>query len=152
MKYLIIDGSNLVREIYGFNNREARKEKYQSDTANSAIFISVLKRFLKRCPKFKALWTSANSFIEVYFDGKPRDIASSLGGAMACICSGYSSSDEKILERIECMPGSDRRKVLLLTFDRNLAAQARGLSAHAINPHKVIEKIRQFGLDLYMYA
>ena len=152
MKYMIIDGSNLVRRIYGFDAEEAKKEGYRTDAANSALFVSIFKRFLKRCPKLSTFCNKSNNFVEVYFDGKPRDIYSSWAGAVVCLCSGRKTSDEQILARIAGMSPLDRRQVLLLTFDRNLAAQARGLSAHTINPAKIIEKISQFGLDLYAYV
>lgn len=152
MKYLLIDGSNLVRKIYGFDPLEAKKDHYQADTAKSALFVSIFKRFLKRCPKLSAFYNRANSAVEVYFDGKPRDIYNFGAGALLCVCSGRRTSDEQILARIAAMSPLDRRQVLLLTFDRNLAAQARGLSAHAINPARIIEKIRQLGLDLYAYV
>lgn len=152
MKYMIIDGSNLVRKIYGFDAEEARKEGYRTDAANSALFVSIFKRFLKRCPKLSVFCNKANGFVEVYFDGKPRDIYSSGSGALVCLCSGRKTSDEQILDRIAALSPLARRQVLLLTFDRKLAAQARGLAAHTINPALIIDKISQFGLDLYAYV
>ncbi|KAF0125879.1 MAG: hypothetical protein FD189_1300 [Elusimicrobia bacterium] len=152
MKYLVIDGSNLVRKIYGFSPVEARKERYRGDTANSSAFVSVLKRFIKRCPKFTKFNSRLNSAVEVHFDGKPRDIFEAGVGKLTCICSGYSSSDDMIIRRISALPSRDRRQVLLLTFDRELAANARKLSAHVINPDSLIEMVERHGLSLHSFA
>lgn len=152
MKHLLIDGSNLVRRIYGFDIGAAKKDHYRADTAKSALFVSIFRRFLKRCPKLAAFYGRVNASAEVYFDGKPRDIYETGAGRLTCVCSGYISSDERILDRIAALPRSERRQVLLVTFDRNLAAQARGLSAHVINPDRVIAKVREYGLDFYAYV
>lgn len=152
MKYLLIDGSNLVREIYGFNREEAKKEGYRTDTANSSLFVSIFKRFMKRCRRLTVFCNRGDSFVEIYFDGKPRNILSTQSGALACICSGARTSDERILDRITGLSGSARRQVLLLTFDRALASQSRGLGAHVIDPAGIIAKIEQAGLNLHAYA
>lgn len=152
MKYLIIDGSNLVRKIYGFDAQMAKKDHYRADTGNSSLFVSIFKRFLKRCPKLAAFYNRVNTVVELHFDGKPRDIYEAGAGRLSCVCSGYVSSDEKILERIAGLPRGERRQVLVVTFDKPLANQVRGLSAHVIDPNRIIEKVKEYGLDFYSYA
>jgi hypothetical protein len=142
MTTILIDGLNVVRAIFDFDHSEDRREAWEREEQHYSIFLAGLKRLSRRDRRINAL------NMEVYFDGKPRQLAKLDTVALSYTCTGWQSADDKIVERIGQLSG----KVVVMTFDSGLARRARAAGAHVISPRWLFRTARDYNINFYQFA
>jgi predicted RNA-binding protein with PIN domain len=145
MKYLIVDGSNVARELYGYNRELRTRERLKKDNQHSKTLLKLMAAFQRRLgiPQ-----------IRVYFDGTVRPQAIGYNKLPISICVEFScgvKADELIVR--EAMRAPDAREdIAVATDDRELQRRIMRLGICAILPVSAFEPMAQdAGLNTELY-
>ncbi|MBI4248900.1 MAG: NYN domain-containing protein [Elusimicrobia bacterium] len=129
----IVDGSNLVRTLYGFDERHLPQDALLS------------RQFIEQLEVYSAGWDSGVRVL-VIFDGPPRWKTEPLtedAPVQVQFCP-EKTADETILGKARFLRHS-KQKVTIVTEDRSLAQKIMEEGARWLRPPLFLEKMRNAG-------
>ncbi|HAH32908.1 MAG TPA: hypothetical protein DCL44_11410 [Elusimicrobia bacterium] len=148
IKYLIVDGSNAAREIFGFGRDIWGNERRVLDNQHSKSLLSVLAAFPKRLgiPEIK-----------VYFDGtvRPHEICPrNLPMSVRLEFGAGTAADELIVREAGALVNS-AGGIAVVTNDRDLGNRVKGLGVFKVLPVWSLKAMAQdagLNTDLYFHS
>ena len=148
IKYLIVDGSNVARELYGYDREMGGSERRALDNRNSKRLLSLMAAFHSRL---------AIPEIKVYFDGTARPQEITPRNLPICISMEFSAgtqADELIVAEARYLAHMNA-EVAVVTDDRELQYRVRQLGLLNILSVFELEPMAQdagLNTDLYFHS
>jgi predicted RNA-binding protein with PIN domain len=145
MQTIIIDGSNVVRQIMGYERGLKWKYLREVDNKRSTYFLHCLTRWAYR--------SQFGDLVRVFFDGAyraitPRRQRHTLGVEFAV----GQSADNLIVREVQALADSGRcEKITVVTADRMLGEIVAAIGAAVMSPEDLEAAISRAGLDLHRF-
>jgi hypothetical protein len=128
-KTMLIDGSNTVHSLY-----ESWPDSHEEQNRHAVDFIVHLSSWASK---------QTDMEVEIVFDGGFRALQGSAhSDSVRILFSDYASADSVILERLRALRYF-KRKVTVVTWDRELAQDAKKEDAKIISPERLWDSIRR---------